>query len=172
LSFLKSVLYRAEYDGIIDSNPIRGRRVKKLDENNHRERVINELGLTDDDLRRLVDAATPYLRPILKVALTTGMRQGEILKARWKDANLRLGTLGVPIENAKSKKERVVPIAPDLCGELDSLPRNGEYIFSNPDSGTGRKDVRGGFKAACDAAHIETGRKAGLVFHDLRHIAA
>jgi len=172
ISLLKSILYCAEYDNLIPSNPIRGRRVKKLEEANSREKVILSMGLTDDDLCRLIDSAVDYLQPILELALTTGMRQGEILKAKWKDANLRLGTLRVPVENSKSKKERVVPIAPDLCGELDSLPRNGDYIFSNPDSGTRRKDVRGGFQAACEAANIKTGRGEGLVFHDLRHLAA
>lgn len=172
LSFLKSVLYRAEYDGLIPSNPIRGRRVKKLEENNHREKTILELGLTDKDLCRLIDGAVDYLKPILELAITTGMRQGEILKAKWRDANLRLGTLRVPIENAKSKKERVVPVAPDLCAELDSLPRTGDYIFANPETGTRRKDVRESFRLACEAAKIKTGRLGGLVFHDLRHIAA
>ncbi len=169
---MKSVLYRAEYDGLITMNPIRGRRVKKLEEDNHREKIILELGLTNDDLRRLVESATDYLKPILKLALTTGMRQGEILKAKWRDVNLSLGTLRVPVENAKSKRERLVPIAPDLCIELDSMQRSGDYIFANPETGTRRKDLRVVFKAACEAAKIRVGREGGLVFHDLRHIAA
>jgi integrase len=78
----------------------------------------------------------------------------------------------IPAENAKSKKERIVDVDPVLCAELDSLPRNSEYIFFNPETGTRRKDVREGFNAACKAAEIETGRKRGLVFHDLRHVAA
>jgi integrase/recombinase XerD len=172
LSFLKSVLYQAECDGLIPSNPIRGKRVKKLVENNHREKTILALGLTDDDLRRLVDLAADYLKPIMKMALTTGMRQGEIFKAKWKDANFQLGTLRVPEENAKSKKERVVRVDPDLCVELDSMPRNGDYIFFNPETRKERKDVRGGFQAACDAAKIPYGREKGIVFHDLRHFAA
>jgi integrase len=62
-----------------------------------------------------VDVAADDLRSILKLALTTGLRQGEIFKAKWKDANLQLGTFRVPEENAKSKKERIVPVDPDLC---------------------------------------------------------
>ena len=100
------------------------------------------------------------------------MRQGEILKAKWQDANLRLGKLRIPAENAKSKKERVVPVDPELCAKLDSLPRSGEYIFANPETGTRRKDLCEVFKAACEAAKIRRGREGGLVFHDLRHIAA
>ena len=172
LSFLKSILYMAEADELIPSNPIRGRRVKKQPENNQREKTILELGLDDEKLRRLVDSAADYLKPILKLALTTGMRQGEILKLKWKDINFPLQRIRIPIENAKSKKERIVPIDPVLCVELESLPRKGEYIFFNSETKTRIKDVRKVFKAACKAAKIETGRKQGLVFHDLRHLAA
>jgi len=172
LSLLKSILYMAEADELIPSNPIRGRRVKKQPENNHREKVILELGLDDEALRRLVDSAADYLKPVLKLALTTGMRQGEILKLKWKDVNFPLQRIRIPVENAKSKKERIVPVDPVLCVELDSQPRKGEYIFFNSETKTRIKDVRKVFKAACKTAKIETGRKQGLVFHDLRHIAA
>jgi integrase len=172
LSFLKSILYMAEADELIPSNPIRGRRVKKQPENNQREKTILELGLDDEKLRRLVNSAADYLKPILKLALTTGMRQGEILKLKWKDVNFPLQRIRIPAENAKSKKERIVPIDPGLCVELDSQPRKGEYIFFNSETKTRIKDVRKVFKAACKTAKIEIGRKKGLVFHDLRHLAA
>ncbi|OQB57603.1 MAG: putative prophage phiRv2 integrase [Candidatus Aminicenantes bacterium ADurb.Bin147] len=172
LSFLKSILYAAEADEIIPANPIRGRRVKKQPENNHREKAILGLNLTDDKIRDMVDAAAEYLKPILKIALTTGMRRDEILEMKWRDVDLQLGTVRIPAENAKSKRERTVPIDPDMCVDLDSMPRKGEYIFLNPETGQRIKDVRGSFAAACKAADIKTGRPDGLVFHDLRHLAA
>jgi len=167
LSFLKSVLYAAEYDGLIPSNPIRGRRVKKLEEANSREKAILEMNLTDDVQRLLVECASEELKPILKIALLTGMRQGEILKLKWKDINFRLCEIRIPSENAKSKKERFVPISPELSTELDTLPRKSEYVFYNPETGTHVQYVRRSFKSALEAADIE-----GLRFHDLRHLAA
>ena len=101
ISLLKTILYAAEYDDIIASNPIRGRRVKKLEEANSREKIILEMKLTDSDLRRLVDCAVPHFKPILKIALITGMRRSEILKMKWKDINLRLGTIRIPKEHSK-----------------------------------------------------------------------
>jgi integrase len=172
LSLLKSLLYMAEADEVITANPIRGRRVKKQPENNHREKIILDLNLTDDKLRALVNAAAEYLKPILKLALTTGMRCNEILKTKWKDFDVTLGKIRIPIENAKSKRERYIDVDPDLCVELDSLPRKSEYIFLNPETGRRIKDVRGCFKAACKEAGINTGLKKGIVFHDLRHVAA
>jgi len=172
LSLLKTILYSAEYDGLIASNPIRGRRVKKLEENNSRERVILDMKLKDEDLRRLIDSAAPHFKPVLIIALITGMRLGEILKMRWKDINFRLGTIRIPKENSKSKKERVVPIDSVIFNVLDSLERKGEYVFINDWTGGHRKDVREAFKAACKRAGIPYGRDKGLIFHDLRHLAA
>lgn len=172
ISFLKSVLYAAEFDGLIDSNPIRGRRVKKLEEANSREKVILDLKLTDSDLRCLIECAVPHFQPILKIALVTGMRSGEILKMKWKDINLRLGTITIPKENAKSKKERIIPIDSKLIAELDSIEQKGEYVFMNEWTGGRRKDIREAFRAACERADIPSGRANGLTFHDLRHLAA
>ncbi|MDW7759440.1 MAG: tyrosine-type recombinase/integrase [Acidobacteriota bacterium] len=167
ISLLKSVLYAAEYDGLIASNPIRGRRVKKLEENNSREKLILKLNLSDQDLIRLLDAAAPHLRPILMLAITTGMRKSEILKMRWEDMNLRLGTIRVPAENSKTKRERVIPIDGRLIAELDSLERKSDYVFMNFETGKNITEIKRSFSTALRAAGI-----AGLRFHDLRHLAA
>jgi len=167
LSLLKSILYAAEYDGIIPSNPIRGRRVKRLEENNSREKMILAMNLTDEDLRRLVDAAKPHLKPILMLALITGMRKTEILRMKWKDVDLRLGTIRIPAENSKSKRERFIPIDANLVAELDLIERKSDYVFFNPETGKNIMEIKRAFKTALRAAGIE-----GLHFHDLRHLAA
>ena len=167
LSFLKSVLYAAEYDQIIVSNPIRGRRVKKFKEANSREKDILKMNLSDRDQARLIDGAPESLKPILKLALLTGMRQGEILKMKWTDVDFRLGEIRIPEENAKSKKERFIPMDTAIVEALDSIERKGEYVFFNPETENRVIDVRRPFKAALETAKIE-----GLRFHDLRHLAA
>jgi integrase len=172
LSLLKSILYAAEYDGLIVSNPIRGKRIKKLDEDNSRENVIKSMRLTDSDLQRLIDSAEPDFKPILTLAIVTGMRRGEILKMKWDDIDFKLGTIHIPKENAKSKKERYIQIDGFLFNVLDSIERKGKHVFINRQTGKRRKDVRKAFQAACKAAEIPHGRKDGLLFHDLRHLAA
>jgi integrase len=171
LSFLKSVLYKAEYDEIIQVNPIRGRRIKRLTENNNREKQILALNLSDDRLRKLIEAGDDWFRVVLRLAITLGMRQGEILKAEWRDFNLTLRTLRVRAENAKSKEERIIPLDPELAVAIDMLPKIGQYIFSRPD-GKRRRDIRKPWLAACKTAGIESGRSSGICFHDLRHYAA
>jgi len=166
-------LFAAEADELIPSNPIRGKRAKKQQENNRRDKAILDLDLSDEKLALLVDDAEEYLKPIFKLAVTVGMRRDEILQAKWKDFNLGLRTICVPEENAKSKKERLIPIDPVLAAEIDLLPRLGEYISVNPETGVRRQDFRESFVSACKSVGIKTGRESGgLVFHDLRHIAA
>lgn len=172
ISLLKSVLYAAEYDGLIVSNPIRGRRVKKLEETNSREKTILSLNLTDDDLLSLIDCAIPHFKPILEIALVTGMRQGEIFKMKWNDINFNLGTIRIPAKNSKTKRERFIPIDSNLIATLDSIERKSEYVFMNDWTGKHRRDIREAFRAACERAEIPSGRKEGLTFHDLRHLAA
>jgi len=167
ISFLKSVLYAAEYDDIIASNPIRGRRVKKLEESNSREKAILSLNLTDDDLRRLIDCAASHLKPILTLALITGMRKSEILKMKWKDINFNIGTIRIPAENSKTKRERFIPIDSNLIAMLDSIEKKGDYVFMNPETGKNIVEIKRAFKTALRAAAIK-----GLRFHDLRHLAA
>lgn len=172
ISLLKSVLYAAEYDNLIASNPIRGRRVKKLEENNSREKTILNLNLTDDDLLRLCDSAAPHFRPILELALVTGMRRGEILKMKWKDIDFGLRMIRIPAENSKTNRDRYIPISGTLIRLLDSLEKKGDYVFMNDLTGNHRLRVEAAFKAACEKAGIKHGRKNGITFHDLRHIAA
>lgn len=167
ISLLKSILYAAEYDGIIASNPIRGRRVKKLEENNSREKIILAMNFSDDQLQRLINAAAPHLKPILKLAIITGMRKSEILNLRWSDIDFRLGVIRVRPEIAKSKKERYIPICGELINDLLSIERQGEFIFQNLRTGKNIGEIRRAFFSAVKKAGIN-----GLRFHDLRHLAA
>jgi integrase len=169
-SLLVSVLYAAVSDGLIETNCIGGRGVKRLEEDNSREQIILQMGLTDEDMRRLIDKASPTLRPIVQTALLTGMRLGEILSLKWSQVDFKKLVLTIPRERAKSKKERTIPLSSDLVETLSSVERRGEYVFENG-NGEQRKSIRTAYKAACRRAEIPTGRK-GLRFHDLRHMAA
>jgi integrase len=130
------------------------------------------MNLADEQLLKLIDCAAPHFKPILELALITGMRRGEILKMKWKDIDFRLLTIRIPAENSKTKKERFIPVDSILVEVLDSIERKSDYVFMNDWTEKGRQDVREAFRAACERAGIPSGRKDGLVFHDLRHLAA
>lgn len=57
-----------------------------LPENNKRLRF-----LTVEECKALIDCSAPHLKPIVKVALHTGFRKGEILNLKWKQVDLTHG---------------------------------------------------------------------------------
>ncbi len=138
-------------------------RIKKFREANVQERILEA-----DEMRRLLEAASPELRPILIVALNTGMRKGEILGLRWRDVDFVKAF--ILIEDSKSGRARKVPMNALVFDTLRGLKRVGEFVFpgmSSQGQAQPQGDVKTAFKSACRRAGI-----IGLRFHDLRHTAA
>jgi integrase len=89
LSCLRSALGTAVRWGLLTWNPARGVRLPK------RERT-EPLILSPEQTRTLLKQVKgDPLAPLFMLAAYTGMRQGEILGLRWKDIDLRSGTLSV-----------------------------------------------------------------------------
>jgi len=143
-------------------NPLR--KVKFFSEKeNLRERV-----LTDDEEKLLFEASSSHIRPILMVALYTGMRKGEIFRLRWK--NVDLEKREIKSVESKSGRGRTLPINSTLFEVLSALKRqNGrtEFVFTNPETGKPYVDIKKAFKGAWRRAGIKD-----LRFHDLRHTFA
>jgi integrase len=149
---------RAVEWGKIEFNPIL--KVKKFREPDGRERI-----LTAEEMRCLIDAAPAHLKPVLVIALNTGMRRNEILSLKW--ANINPGQRFIFIGDSKSGKSRKVPMNGMVIEAFKQIPRNSEYVFFNPETKGPIKDVKTAFKSACGKAKIN-----GLRLHDLRHTAA
>jgi integrase len=86
LAFMKTMFSKAVEWGRLESNPLQN--VKKLKENNGRMRILKP-----EEMKRLLDVANGHLKPILTVALNTGMRRGEILNLKWENVNLSKRTI-------------------------------------------------------------------------------
>jgi integrase len=158
LACLKTMLNKAVEWGKLDKNP--AARVKKFKEPPARERI-----LTREEAGRLIDGASPELRPVLITAIGTGMRRGEILGLRWTDVDLIRGF--ITLDTSKSGRGRKIPLSGAVAAALGAVPHRGDYVFWNPETRTHIKDVKKGFRTALQAAEIK-----GLRFHDLRHTAA
>jgi len=141
-----------------DKNPVKG--IKFYSEKDaQRDRV-----LTGEEEDRLLGAASGRLRPILIVALNTGMRKGEILRLMWRDIDLENRV--IQVKKTKSGEPRTLPINSRLLDELTLLKRrsgNSQHIFTNTKTGEPLKSVRRSFDDALQAAKIQNFR-----FHDLR----
>ncbi|MFC1522844.1 tyrosine-type recombinase/integrase [Elusimicrobiota bacterium] len=120
LAILKTIFSKAVSWGYISKNPLKEVRLFK------EERVPVKV-LSQEEKERLLREASDFLRPILVMALKTGMRQGEILNLKWKDVNL--GTRTISVTHTKSKKLREIPIHSDLEELLLRFPKRSEYVF-------------------------------------------
>jgi integrase len=66
--------------------------------------------LSEDEEARLLMAATPHLRPLMRFALQTGLRKQELLTLTWDDIDLVRKEVTVVGYVAKNRHRRVVPL--------------------------------------------------------------
>jgi integrase len=122
--------------------------------------------LSDDERKALLAecraSRSPWIYPVVVVALATDMRRGEILGLTWADVDLQRQT--ATLRETKNGEMRVVPLtghALDLIRELrkNKVQRIDGKVFP--------EDFREAFENAVQRAGIDDFR-----FHDLRHSAA
>jgi len=142
-------------------NPMR--RIKKFRESPGRIRY-----LTGDEASRLTLAAAHHLKAIVVAAHHTGGRLNEILCLLWGDIDFDGGLVTFRRETTKSRKERQVPLTPELAATLRRLRPGAADTRVFDYNGRDLTSVRTAYLRAC--------RKAGLgrdvVFHTLRHTFA
>lgn len=161
MSTLRHMLNKAVEWGMLEKSPLRQGSRLMLKENNHRLRF-----LTWEEIKSLLGACMPHLKPIVETALHTGMRRNEILSLKWEQ--IRNGF--IYLTETKSGKGRQIPINDRLTEVFREVRRGNQlkppYVFCD---GQGRRfyQVRRSFVSACRRAGIEAFR-----FHDLRHTFA
>ena len=166
LTVVKHMLAKAvEWELIID-NPFR--RVRSLSVPKCIERVLSY-----DEETKLLAACdrvrSRVLRPLILLALNTGMRRGELLALEWSRVDLDQRTIRI-IHAKSSAGDRVIPMNATVHSLLSDLARKATspLIFpSNRKQGERLLDVKKGFKKAVQLAGIPHFR-----FHDMRHTFA
>ncbi len=105
-------------------------------------------------------AYADHLAPVVLLAMNTGLRRGELLALEWSDINLDARMLTVRRENAKSGKQRHVPLNAEALAVLT------QWASQTAGSGSvfGVASVKSGWGSLLAAAKVENFR-----FHDLRH---
>lgn len=152
--------------------------------------------LSPDQVRAFLDGARDNrLYPLYLLAITTGMRQGELLGLRWSDVDLGAGTIqvthalqairgqGMRLTEPKSAAgRRLIKIGPTVAGALRAHRRHQletrlqagarwidhDLVFStNAGKLIAPRNLRRSFTALLKSLEIPHVR-----FHDLRHTAA
>jgi integrase len=161
LSYFSSIINHARREwGINTINPIP--MVKKPPSPPGRNRILSE-----EELGRLFAALTPrvknanhWMLPLIKFALESAMRRGEILGLRWEYVDLQKRTAYIPL--TKNGESRLVPLSIAAVTILEDLPKNLHgTVF--PVAGCT-------LSAAIDRARKKAKLK-NFHFHDLRHMA-
>jgi len=158
IALIKKMLCKAIDWGYLEANP--STKVKKFKLNNAREKVLDA-----EETRRLIECADSSLRPIVIIALMSGLRKGEILNLKWSDVNFIQSYIA--IERSKGGKPRKVPMNSAVRNVLKALPRFHDYVFFNPETGKHRTGIYKAFAKARARAEIR-----GFRFHDCRHTFA
>ncbi len=159
LAVLKSMFNRAIVWGKAECNPCRA--VKMFKENNQRLRFL-EL----EEINKLLANCCEHLRPIVIVALHTGMRKGEILGLRWRDIDIKRGI--IHLLDTKNGEKRDVPMNEITQKTIISVFKHldTQYIFCN-NEGHSYGDIKKSFLTAIKKSDI-----VDFHFHDLRHTFA
>jgi len=111
---------------------------------------------------RLLEKSPKNFQDVVKFALETAMRRGEIASLKWENVNLERSVITLP--KTKNGEARTVPLSPRAITILKSRPNLGapkERVFGYTES-----SITATMRVACEEAKIED-----LRFHDLRHEA-
>jgi integrase len=135
--------------------------------------------LSEDEERRLIDEMPAWLKPLITVAIHTGMRKGEMLSLKWDDVDFLTGTIHV--RKAKSGEGRNLPMNSVARAALLSLRDarrarlRAPVVNRNEASGYVFCAPEGGFMSNLSRYWYPALKRAGIDnvhFHDLRHTFA
>jgi integrase len=148
---------RREWDLPIVSNPLDGFS-KGLDGTRRCRRLSS--GAEAERIREAADKCRNQLiMPLFQFAIATGMRRGELVKAKWTEFDREKRTLHIP--ETKNGHPRTIPLSSEALDILDRVPRDSDLIFP-----LSTNAVTLAWRRLAKRAQLRD-----LHFHDLRHEA-
>ncbi len=131
--------------------------------------------LSIEEAQKLINNCSVHIKPIVILALNTGMRLNEILPLKWSqvfiDDNM---DPHIELLVTKNNKKRYIPLNDDVVKMLKhyrelkpSIQKKPEYVFYSIRTGEPLKSITKPFLKALKISNIEDFR-----FHDLRHTFA
>lgn len=152
--------------GWLDDSPMR--KVSKPKEPRGRVRFLSDEERTAL-LKACKESSNPSLYPVVVLALSTGMRFGEIMGLTWDDVDVHQGK--AILHETKNDERRAVPITGHALELLKGLAKvrriDTRLLFPSPGYPRKPVELRYAWEKALDDAKLED-----FHFHDLRHTAA
>ena len=115
--------------------------------------------LSKDEVAKLLTASPEWLRFIIKVMVSTGMRVGETAYLEWEDIDVSLGQIKVRNKPEidfypKNKKERHIPIPNNLNEEFKAKQKKSGFVFATKDGMPNENYIRNSMLTAAEKAGI------------------
>jgi integrase len=172
---LGRVLASAEEWGLIQANPVRKTKMPR------RTRSVEKPVLTVEQVKALIEKLDEPAKSIVLLLAATGMRVGELLALRWRNADLDGGLIFVReavyegrFDTPKSKRsKRAVPLGPKCTAVLKVLrpsPVDPDALVFSSTEGTvlDRHNLLNRYlRPACVALNL-----TGIGWHSFRHCNA
>lgn len=126
--------------------------------------------LTQEQLQNLLDAIDKddhaQAGPMMKMALFTGMRRGEMFRLKWKDINLERGFIN--IRDPKGGPDQKIPLNEATRELLANHPKTSDYVFPGR-GGRQRINIGKQVRRIADVAELPANFRP---LHGLRHVYA
>jgi integrase len=153
MAVLRAVLSWAVKRELIAVN--KAAEIGKLNKETRRDRIWSE-----EECQRFIGTSSMTMANALKLALTTGQRQGDLLRLTWtaydgSSLGLRQQKTGTTVR---------LRVSPELKSMLDAMPRRAVTILTNA---YGRPWKQSAFQSAFNRAMKKAGIE-GLCYHDLK----
>ncbi|MDX9788027.1 MAG: site-specific integrase [Desulfobacterales bacterium] len=127
--------------------------------------------LTSEQLARLIDALNgdvdQVAANVMRLALYTGMRRGEIFKLKWSDIDFDRGFIS--LKDPKGGKDQTIPLSEKAKRIFSDIKKTDDFIFPGRIQGSHLNDCRKSFNRIAKAAQLPKGFRP---LHGLRHVYA
>jgi len=159
ITCLKHIFNKAREWGKIEGNPIAS--VKLFNIRDRRVRYLEK-----EEIARLVHACPEYMKPIVIVALNTGMRKSEIFNLKWNDIDFR--NHFIYVLETKNNEARKIPMNDITFRALLKVRKNAKspHVFLQ-----GKRGALQGYPGWVQEC-VKESRGKNFRFHDLRYTFA
>jgi len=172
LAVIRAALNKARDWGFLSkNNPVSKVKVPRFDNRRIRFLTPEEAHILLEECKK---RTTPYnlIYPMVLLALSTGMRAGEIFRLKVQDVDLKEGI--IKIKDTKSGENRIAFMSEEVKKEIKFLikgKKGSDYVFRKPD-GRPFKEVPDVWKNIIRDLKFNEGvtdPREKVVFHTLRH---